>query len=320
MKRILLLSILFVVCCNEKTNVEPTVNIDCMGNEGSHYILDDCGDCIVHYSEEFNSKMDCNNECNGNALIDCSSSECTSTPANVEIWDICYNIAGTDTFIRKEEEELNNGTWINKFHPNITKLTNLVYLDISGNYLDDSIPATLGNLTSLTHLDLSGNGFYSSFPTEIGNLTNLAYFAIGEGVDFNASDYTEEFGNLTSLTEFYAGGGMKGESIPSWFWNLTNLTVVDLGGNGFTGEIPPEIGTLTNLTQMDLPLNDFTGKIPIEICNLNDVNFRFRLNRICPPSGIPYNTSYSDLSICGANHNIGLAGIADQRGDGSHCD
>ena len=41
------------------------------------------------------------------------------------------------------------------------------------NGLTGSIPPEIGNLTNLIYLNLSGNQFTGSIPSEIGNLTNL---------------------------------------------------------------------------------------------------------------------------------------------------
>ena len=61
--------------------------------------------------------------------------------------------------------------------PRIGDLTNLEYLELSGN-LSGGIPSEIGNLTNLTHLFLNYNELTGEIPLELGNLTNLKYLRL----------------------------------------------------------------------------------------------------------------------------------------------
>jgi hypothetical protein len=122
----------------------------------------------------------------------------------------------------------------------IGNLTNLEYLDLSGNYAERSVatgpmpitgplPASLGNLTKLTYLDLSFRG------------NDLQYQGFIDG------------------------------SIPKELGNLVNLKYLNLSAQKLTGTIPVELGNLVNLEYLGLkgpiccdygPANKLTGPIP----------------------------------------------------------
>ena len=57
---------------------------------------------------------------------------------------------------------------------NITKLSQLQYLDLSSNMVQSSIP-NLASLTGLTFLNLSANGLNGSLPASLTSMTSLVY-------------------------------------------------------------------------------------------------------------------------------------------------
>ncbi len=94
----------------------------------------------------------------------------------------------------------------------ISKLTNLIYLDLSLTSLEGPIPEGISKLTNLTYLDLSYNKHEGPIPEGISNLTNLNYLYLSNN-------------ELTG-------------AIPEGFSKLTNLDSGDLGGNKLEGPIP----------------------------------------------------------------------------------
>ena len=144
--------------------------------------------------------------------------------------------------------------------PELGLLSNLTYLDLSGNSLNNEKLVDyhslemLGNLIALTHLDLSENDLGGALPPELGWLTNLTYLDLS-GNRFRGDisranpDWPIEWHNLSQLTHLDLSNnkrcglrcrhGLSGW-IPSalsygeydWFPNLVYL---DLSGNKLQG-------------------------------------------------------------------------------------
>ncbi|KAL1205767.1 Receptor like protein 23 [Cardamine amara subsp. amara] len=190
---------------------------------------------------------------------------------------------------RLERLLLGNNNFERKIVEPISKLTTLVYLDIS--FLNSSYPIDLSlfsSLKSLANLDLSGNDISpASLRADSGiplSLVNLILSGCG----------ISEFPNILKTLEKLdfidlSLNRIKGK-IPEWLWSLPRLSSVALTNNSFTGfEGSAEV--LVNSTSMlmlaldgnsfegalpNLPLsiqafsashNSFTGEIPLSICN-----------------------------------------------------
>ncbi len=123
-------------------------------------------------------------------------------------------------------------------------LSNLRYLDLSGNYLT-GIPASLGSSPSLTHLILDDNDLSGSIPTSLGSLATLQW------IDLNDNDLTG--------------------SIPASLGSLTALRFLNLNVNQLTGSLPASLSSLSNLEHLWVRLNDLTGSIPVEFGGLSSL-------------------------------------------------
>ena len=108
-------------------------------------------------------------------------------------------------------------------------------------------------LNTFTMSGLSQTGG-ATIPPEIGNLVNLTFL------------------NLYELE-------LTGE-IPPEIGNLVNLNYLVLKNNQLTGSIPSEIGNLTNLTTFDLSNNQLSGEIPSELCDLIESNNNINISNI----------------------------------------
>uniref|UniRef100_A0A6N2K1R8 non-specific serine/threonine protein kinase n=1 Tax=Salix viminalis TaxID=40686 RepID=A0A6N2K1R8_SALVM len=133
------------------------------------------------------------------------------------------------------------------------------------NFLNDSIPQSLGSLKNLTTLSLSQNRLSGPLPRELGNLSKL------EDLSCDSNNLTgrlpDSFVNLKSLLSFIVSGNKLSGEIPPFianFTNLTYLTVSDLKNTSFRF---PEIGNLTSINYLVLRNCSLTGGIPDYIGN-----------------------------------------------------
>jgi Leucine-rich repeat (LRR) protein len=157
-----------------------------------------------------------------------------------------------------------NGTLINL---DLRSLPNLNTLNFSGNHLlHGEIPDSISYLSNLVYLDLSGNGFTGSIPHSIGNLTQLKYLNLG--MNGLTGTIPEEIGNLINLVELNLMYNYFTGSIPEVIGNLTQLNVLHLGSNNLTGRIP-SVAKLDSLTVLNLSTNSLLVPIPSYITNFS---------------------------------------------------
>ncbi|MEP7317522.1 MAG: T9SS type A sorting domain-containing protein, partial [Panacibacter sp.] len=153
--------------------------------------------------------------------------------------------------------------------PEIGNLTNLTHLYISSNQLSGEIPSEIGKMIKLEELYLDFNQLSGDIPPEIGNLINLQYLRLN--LNHLSGYIPPEIGNLKNLKDLYlTGNKLKGE-IPSEMGSLSNLEVLNLVGNQLSGSIPSELGNLFNLTDLQLESNNLSGGIPAELGSLSNL-------------------------------------------------
>ena len=148
-------------------------------------------------------------------------------------------------------------------------LSNLRWLDLSGNRLTGGIPEELGSLANLQGLDLWGNQLTGVIPKELGNLANLRWLLL-QGNQLTGV-IPKELGNLANLRWLLLQGNQLTGEIPPELGSLSNLEWLDIASNQLTGVIPKELGNLSNLQSLDLSDNGLTGVIPKELGNLSNL-------------------------------------------------
>lgn len=149
---------------------------------------------------------------------------------------------------------------------------NVDELVLNENGLTGSLPKELTLLSSLTHLDVSGNILYN-YGSEgndwLGDMTSLKYLSYAK----NYFDYTgipTQISKLTNLVEYDCSytlyfGPLEGEV----FKGLDRLQLLDISGNSYNSTIPDtlaELSSLERLYVMDTHLSgsfDFVSKMPM---------------------------------------------------------
>ncbi|KAJ0742391.1 putative non-specific serine/threonine protein kinase [Helianthus annuus] len=128
------------------------------------------------------------------------------------------------------------------------------------NYLNGSIPESLGKLRLLQILDLSGNMLTGDMPTFPGKLTKLDL-----SHNFLNGSIPESLGKLRLLQVLDLSDNMLTGAIPTFLGKLKKLY---LSSNQLNGSIPESCGRLASLTHLSLENNLLRGPIPASIGKL----------------------------------------------------
>ena len=155
--------------------------------------------------------------------------------------------------------------------PELSGLSALMVLDLSGNRLEGEIPPELGELSALTDLDLSSNRLTGEIPSELGQLSELEWLFL-EGNRLSG-EILPEIGGLTALRRLYLQYNSLTGGIPPEIGGLTDLFHLWLYGNRLGGTIPWELVNLSGLDLLQLGDNGFTGCVPVGLreVRLNDI-------------------------------------------------
>jgi Leucine-rich repeat (LRR) protein len=178
-----------------------------------------------------------------------------------------------------------------RISPDLSMLTRLSYLDLSGNSLTGTFPVALSECGFLNELKIHNNSLTGTIPEEYGNLwNNLTHFSIfNNGFSGTLPDSIGQWSDLVwfnvEINDFF---GPVPNSIAAWenieymYWNQNSFTGTipeNLGNstpgmkefqivnNSMNGTIPSSLGMWTNIQHFDVSENSFTGTIPASISN-----------------------------------------------------
>uniref|UniRef100_A0A0E0PEV9 non-specific serine/threonine protein kinase n=1 Tax=Oryza rufipogon TaxID=4529 RepID=A0A0E0PEV9_ORYRU len=147
------------------------------------------------------------------------------------------------------------------------KLPKLQHLNLSYNWLQESILADLGELVSLEVLDASSNAMSGVVPTAVlKNLTNL------KELNLSANGFSGSLpGSLLELPHLDpSGSSLAGRTPINSSLEPVSLQVLNLNNNRMSGALPTEraFGYLRNLRELHLSSNNFTGNISTFLLSL----------------------------------------------------
>ncbi|CAA0395132.1 unnamed protein product [Arabidopsis thaliana] len=166
--------------------------------------------------------------------------------------------------------------------------TQLEFLNVEDNRLNDTFPSWLRLLPNLQILVLRSNEFYGPIfsPGDSLSFPKLRIFDISENrfTGVLPSDYFVGWSAMSSVSvvtvEMYRTGrnyhksvalinkGLKMELVGSGF---TIYKTIDVSGNRLEGDIPESIGLLKELIVLNMSNNAFTGHIPPSLSNLSNL-------------------------------------------------
>ncbi|XP_028112815.1 MDIS1-interacting receptor like kinase 2-like [Camellia sinensis] len=182
----------------------------------------------------------------------------------------------------------------------IGQLTNLIFLYLSSNRFNGSIPLVIWKLKNLQKISMHDNMFSGPIPSSFGQLSNLIFLDLSS--NRISGSIPQETWKLKNFQVINMGHNILSGSISSFLGELINLTFLDLSSDRLNGSIPLEIGYLTHLSYLDLSSNFLTGRIPLSLDRLTDLySLNLSANQMdgmAPPDhgGLP-SLSELDLSL-----------------------
>ena len=206
-----------------------------------------------------------------------------------------------------------NGTTIPLF---VASLENLRYLNLSWSGFGGRIPSQLSNLSNLEYLDISGNyqhddmGDNYLYGLHTVDLAWFKHLPLLSNLDMSDVDLSHvqdwvylvnmhsslrvlrladcgltstmsvtSRSNLPHLQVLDLSGNLFNTTLEHyWFWDLIGLKKLHLGACDWHGPIPEELGNMTSLQVIDLGLNYLVGLIPSNLqnlCKLKVLNFEY---------------------------------------------
>ncbi|GMY18012.1 phytosulfokine receptor 1 [Fagus crenata] len=139
-------------------------------------------------------------------------------------------------------------------------LQNLELLDVSSNDFSGSIPETI-DLPSIKFIDMSQNSLNGSIPGGICiNSTRIQHLNLA--VNYFSGTLPSELVNCTSLQVLSMNSNDLTGGLFDEIFRLKELERLNLQDNKLSGQLSGEIGNLTNLVRLDISSNEFSGSIP----------------------------------------------------------
>ncbi|KEH15620.1 receptor-like kinase, putative [Medicago truncatula] len=154
----------------------------------------------------------------------------------------------------------------------LRNMTNLVFLDLSGNYLQGQVPNWFWSSSSnLSTVNLSNNRFGGTIAFKTKPISQNG--STLQNLNLSHNRFTNQlhlsfFQNLKILDLSHNNLN----TLPSGFQNLTKLNYLDLSNCNIIGNIKP-ISYLTSLSFLNLSNNSLNGSFPSDFPSLNNLKF-----------------------------------------------
>ena len=146
----------------------------------------------------------------------------------------------------------------------LSQLSQLEWLSLSGNQLTGPIPVELSQLSQLQVLNLSGNQLTGPIPAGVVPTLPAGMVKPPSGNQLTGP-IPVALNQLSQLQLLRLSGNQLIGSIPVELSQLSQLEHLDLGQNQLTGPIPVTLNQLSQLQVLDLSGNQLTGPIPVNL-------------------------------------------------------
>uniref|UniRef100_K3Y1R3 Uncharacterized protein n=1 Tax=Setaria italica TaxID=4555 RepID=K3Y1R3_SETIT len=140
-------------------------------------------------------------------------------------------------------------------------------IDLSNNNLSGELPNCWKQNTRLLVLDFSNNNLEGEIPSSIGSLTSLCSLHLNKNMLSGVLPFS--LSSCDSLILLDLGENHFEGTIPTWIGsNMHLLVILRLRSNQFSGNIPDGLSQLQRLQMLDLANNKLSGPLPRNIGNL----------------------------------------------------
>ncbi|XP_050145439.1 receptor-like protein 19 isoform X3 [Malus sylvestris] len=159
-------------------------------------------------------------------------------------------------------------------------MSNLEFLSLSENHLNEIIPPSVYNMKQLRVLSLRSNQFHGEFRHAGSVGCSMMFLDVSQN---NLSgNIPTSLGVLSSLEVLKLNNNNFNGKISNSLQNCSRLTSINLGDNKLFGKIPQWIGGLnvSKLFMLRLRSNHFSGHIPQQLCNLRQLGILDLSNNI----------------------------------------
>ncbi|XP_075646913.1 receptor-like protein EIX2 [Castanea sativa] len=161
-----------------------------------------------------------------------------------------------------------SGNFLNGSIPSLTiGPMDLWFVDLSNNLLSGNIPRHWMSMPNLEAIDLSRNNLLGNIPTLLCSLPILNWLQLS----YNnlSGDLFSTLQNCKSLYSHDVGGNRFSGTLPKWIGKrLPSISELRLQGNMLSGPISEQLCFLAHLHVLDLAHNNFSGSIPTCLGNL----------------------------------------------------
>ncbi|XWS22981.1 hypothetical protein CRYUN_Cryun29cG0082100 [Craigia yunnanensis] len=178
------------------------------------------------------------------------------------------SVAGLD---KLKTLNLSHNFLIDSLPLSLFHMPNLELLDLSYNEFSGPIPESI-NLPSIQILEISSNSLNGSLPSHICvNSTRIWFLSLA--VNYFSGNILPGLGTCSSLEQLCLGTNDLTGGITEDIFQLQNLKLLGLQDNNFGGKLSPGIANLSNLVRLDISSNNFSGEIPDVFSQLQ--NFQY---------------------------------------------
>ncbi|KAK1429752.1 hypothetical protein QVD17_11970 [Tagetes erecta] len=182
-----------------------------------------------------------------------------------KIPDIIGNLSKSLIQLHLDENQISGG-----IPPYISSLLNLTLLNLSSNFLNETIPKELCQMEKLERLYIANNLLSGEIPLCFGNVSKLGLLDLSKNQLL--SSIPDTFSSLSQLRRLLLHNNRLLGTIPTSLAQCVNLEILDLSHNQISGLIPTEFARLSTLKlYLNISYNHLNGPLPSELSKMNMV-------------------------------------------------